>query len=174
MMEEEEGNMGEMREESRGKRWMEEGEEAAEGEEDRGRRWRGGRREEPSGRRSQKRREEGEVEESGGAKSGFFPRGVRVPGDPRNFPPSCWRPVGLPSFIPFLLLARFLASSPPLFLSLTFLPSNSGGESCAPVANRGGPAKLGVVWGGAGRSRRRMGGRRRKHGREEGGNVRTN
>ena len=49
--------------------------------------------------------------------------------DPRHPRPSCWRPAGLPSCIPFFLLACFLASSPPLFLSLTFVPSNSGGES---------------------------------------------
>ena len=91
-----------------------------------------------------------------GAKGGVFSRGVRVPGDPRHPLPSCWRPAVLPSFIPFLLLACFLARSPPLFLSLTFVPSNPGGESCAPVANRGGPAQRGVVWGDAGRSRRMM------------------
>jgi hypothetical protein len=91
-----------------------------------------------------------------GAKSGVFSRGVRVPGDPRHPLPSCWRPAVLSSFIPFLLLACFLASSPPLFLSLTFVPSKPGGESWAPVANRGGPAQRGVVSGDAGRSRRMM------------------
>ena len=96
------------------------------------------------------------IQVSGNEKSGIFLRGIRVPVDCCPRPPSCWRPAGFPSFIPFLLLACFLASSPPLFLSLTFVPSNSGGESCAPVANRGGPAQRGVVSGDAGRSRRMM------------------
>ena len=86
------------------------------------------RRKDRGAEREEKRREEGEVEESGGAKRGVFPGGVRVPGDPRHPRPSCWRLAGFPSFIPFLLLACFLARSPPLFLSLTFVPSNPGGE----------------------------------------------